>query len=211
MVLGCGGARSAPPVRRAEGRYPVPAEVGRLVADARAFAELARAVRQDLARDGADAVAAVKDRLFVIALFDALDGHWEEALAGIDRIAAMETDPVQRAMTGLTIRVWVDARAHGGDTPEAFRGALERRLATMSIPAVRKELSMLRTMAQVFTADLCRQLVAAEVGSRVVDGSIGLAEVHVIAFQRYAVERLVPVGTVIDEVLAAAGIEPLKQ
>ena len=105
----------------------------------------------------------LKDRLFILALLDALDGHWTEALARIDRIAAVETKPADKVMTGLTIRVWSDALAHGGDH-DAFRAALERKLATMPIDLVRTELSILRTMGQVFTPDACRKLVDQEIG-----------------------------------------------
>lgn len=194
-------------------RYPVPADVGSLVVDAAAFGELARPLRATVERDLADHdirdPASLKDRLFVLALLDALDGRWPEALARIDRIAAIEVVPARKAMTGLTIRVWADARAHGG-TPEAFRAALERKLAAMPIELVRADLSMLRTMGQVFSPALCRRLVDDEIGPHLDGGAVSFTQAEAIAFQRYAVVHLVPVGKVIDEVLGARGIAPVQ-
>jgi hypothetical protein len=187
--------------------YSVPADVGVLVVDAAAFADFARGVRPDLEGDlaGRDAQA-LKDRLFVLALLDALDDRWAESVARLDRIVAVEENPVARVMTGLTIRVWADARAQGGDTPEAFRAALERKLATLNIETVRDQLAALRMMGRTFTPEVCRQLIDEHLGAEAKQGQVSLDSVHAIAFQRYAVVRLVPVGRVIDEALAARGI-----
>jgi hypothetical protein len=216
MPLGV-GSRSGPYVlllvacaaqqRPAPHVYPVPADVGRLVVDAVAFGDFARNVRADLEGDlgGRDAQA-LKDRLFILALLDALDDRWDDSVARLDRIVALEENPVARAMTGLTIRVWADARAHGGDTPDAFRAALERKLATLPMESVRDQLGVLRMMGRTFTPEVCRQLVYENVGPEAKRGGIALDSVHAIAFQRYAVVRLVPVGKVIDEVLATRGI-----
>jgi len=191
-------------------RYPVDGAVGRLVIDEGAFAELARPLRADVEHDLAAFdirdPAGLKDRLFILALLDALDERWAEALAGIDRIAAVEVELADKVMTGLTIRVWVDALAHGGDR-EAFRAALERKLSAMPIALVRAQLAMLRTMGQVFTPEVCRRLVDDEIGPHVDHGAITLEQAQAIAFQRYAVVRLVPVGTVIDKVLGDHGVE----
>ncbi|MEO8701295.1 MAG: hypothetical protein ABI867_14700 [Kofleriaceae bacterium] len=175
--------------------YPVPVDVGQVVVDAGAFSRYAGAVRRDL--DPAN-----KDQLFVLAMLDALDDHWDAAVGKLDRIVAMQTDPNARIMTGLSIRVWADAKAHGGD----FEAALERGLAKLPIDQVRGELEMLRTMGQVFTAETCSQLIAGEVGPHVVDHGVPLADAGAIVFQRYAVVHLVPVGTIIDRVLGAHGV-----
>jgi hypothetical protein len=216
LLAACGGAQS-PRVDRADQlpvhRYPVTGDVGRLVVDEAAFAALARPLRadmeSDLARFDIRDPESLKARLFVLALLDALDNHWPEALARIDRIAAIETRPAEKAMTGLTIRVWSDALAHGG-TPDAFQDALERKLATMPLALVRNDLSILRTMGQVFSPDTCRELVSKEIGPHVKDGALSFEQVQAIAFQRYAVVRLVPVGAAIDQVLGDHGIEPQK-
>lgn len=194
-------------------RYVVAGDIGRLVVDATAFAGLARRLRSDVEHDLAAFdirdPASLKDRLFTLALLDALDDHWTESLARIDRIAAVELEPVAKAMTGLTIRVWADAIANGGDR-EAFRAALERKLSSMPTDLVRKELSVLRTMGQVFTVEVCRHLVDEEIGRHVASGGLSLEQVQAIAFQRYAVVRLVPVGDIIDRVLGRRGIEPQR-
>ena len=195
--------------------YRVPKDVGRLVVDDAAFAELARPLRidveGDLARYDIRDATTLKDHLFILALLDALDDRWTESLGCIDRVAAVEDKPGDKVMTGLSIRVWADARTHGGDSPVAFRGALERKLSTMPIDLVRQGLSMMRTMGQVFTPEICRQLTDQEVGPKIKDGAVSLAEAQTIAFQRYAVKRLVPVGKVIDDVLGARGIQAIKQ
>jgi len=209
VAVACDGTAPHTQPLSTPGRYRVPADVGLLVVDTAAFAGFARPVRRQLEAEGdAGGLAVRKERLFLLALLDALDDRWQAAVTRIDRIAAMETDPVAKAMTGLTIRVWADARSHGGDTPAAFRAALERRLAAMDLTAVRSSLSMLRAMGQAFTPDVCRKLVASEVGPRIERGTVGVTELHAILFQRYAAMRLAPVGSVIDEVLGARGIEP---
>jgi hypothetical protein len=204
VVAGC--ASAAP----AGHRYPVPPELGLLIVDDARFAELSRQLRadieQDLSRHNLEREAK-QDRLFVLALLDALAGRWPESLARIDEIAALEPDPGKKAMTGLTIRVWADARTHWGAGPDEFRAALERRLATLPIPLVRGQLAMLRAMGQVFTPEVCRQLVNHELGPKVAAGTITFEVAQAVAFQRYAAVHLAPVGKVIDEVLGAHGID----
>ena len=192
-------------------RYPLTGTAGDLVVDAAAFAKLAAPLRADMESDLAKFdirdPESLKRRLFILALLDALDNRWPAALARIDQIAAAETKPASKAMTGLTIRIWTDAIAHGGDA-DAFRAALERKLATLPIDLVRDDLSTLRTMAQVFTPDVCRQLVESEIGRHLDNGALSLVQAEAIAFQRYAVVRLVPVAGAIDKALAARNIEP---
>jgi len=215
LLLAACASAPRPRVERADQlpthRYPVAGHVGDLVVDATAFARLAAPLRadmeSDLARFDIRDPESLKDRLFVLALLDALDNRWPEALARIDQIAAVETKPADKAMTGLTIRVWSDALAHGG-TPDAFRAALDRKLATMPLDLVRNDLSILRTMGQVFTPDVCRQLVESEIGPKLDRGALTLEQAQAIAFQRYAVVRLVPVASAIDQALGALGIEP---
>ena len=215
LLLAACAAAQRPRIDRADQlpshRYPLTGPAGDLVVDAAAFARLAAPLRadmeSDLARFDIREPESLKDRLFVLALLDALDNRWPAALARIDQIAAAETKPASKAMTGLTIRVWTDAIAHGGDA-DAFRAALERKLATMPIDLVRDDLSTLRTMAQVFTPDVCRQLVESEIGRHLDSGALSLVQAEAIAFQRYAVVRLVPVAGAIDKALAARDIEP---
>lgn len=217
LLLAACASAPRPRVERADQlpthRYPVAGPVGDLVVDAAAFARLAGPLRadmeSDLARFDIREPESLKDRLFILALLDALDNRWPEALARVDQVAAVETKPADKAMTGLTIRVWTDAIAHGG-TPDAFRAALERKLATMPIDLVRGHLSTLRTMGQVFTPDVCRQLVESEIGKHLDAGALNLEQAQAVAFQRYAVVRLVPVAPAIDQAIGALGIEPQK-
>ena len=213
LIAACGpGPATERPAQHADHRYRV-IDAGRLVVDGAAFAELAQRFRPEVERDLASGVArdadGQRDRWFLLALLDALEDRWDRVVANIDCAAALETSPADRAMTGLTIRVWADAIAHGGDV-EAFRAALERKLSTMPIELVRGQLAMLRTMGQVFSPDVCRKLVDDAIGAHLHDGALSLDQVQAIAFQRYAVVRLVPVGAVIDQVLGAHGIEPAR-
>jgi hypothetical protein len=219
LIAACGStprpaSRSAVerPAQGADHRYRV-TDAGRLVIDGDAFADLARQLRPDLERDLAAGVVhdpeGQRDRWFLLALLDALDDRWDQAVVNLDRAAALETDPADRAMTGLTIRVWADAIGHGGDA-EAFRAALERKLTTLPTDLVRGQLSMLRAMGQVFSPDVCRKLVDDAIGAHLHDGALSLDQAQAVAFQRYAVVRLVPVGAVIDQVLGAHGIEPAR-
>jgi len=198
LLLACGASHHG---------IRVPADVGSLVTDDAAFATFARALRADVDRALPSASGEpLKEYLFTLSLLDALADHWPDAVARLDQIVALETSPAAKAMRGLTIRIWADARRAGdGD----FRAAMERQLAAMPIDLVRDQLAMLRTMAQVFTPEVCRKLVTDEVGPKVRDGHVAFADAQAIAFQRYAVKLLVPVAPAIDAVLAAHGIAAL--
>jgi len=178
--------------------YRVPADVGVLVSDPPAFAAFEADLRAGVERElPASTGEAKKDRLFTLALLDALDGHWPAAVARLDQIAALESSPAARAMRGLTIRIF----AEGGD----LRQAMEHQLAQLPIELVRDQLAMLRTMAQVFTPAVCRQLVVENVKAR--GGRVSFDDAQAIAFQRYAVVYLVPAAATIDKTLAEHGIE----
>jgi len=206
VVAACGGAPAHPAAPTAH-RYPVPTPVSQLLVDDASFAPLATALRRDTEADLAGPLPDVKtttDRRFTLALLDALDDRWADAVAELDKIRAIEPDPRAKVMTGLTIRIWADARSHGGETPAAFHAALERMIATLPVTLVKDDLTMLRTIGQVFTVEVCRKLVDDHI--KPVAGTISPDDAQAIAFQRYAVERLVPVGGDIDAVLEAHGI-----
>lgn len=201
---GIGHRRAAPQEAK---RYPVPAEVGSIVVDGAAFAMFATAIRPDLERESTSKDPEIaKARLFVLAMLEALDEKWPSALAYLDKVRDLEAKPEDKAMTGLTLRVWTDV---AGD-PAKFRAAFEARAKVLPHDKLVEQLAMLRTMGQVFTPDVCRQLVNQEVTPHVKDGTVGIDQAHAIVFQRYAVVRLVPVGTDIDEVLAALGVQALQ-
>ena len=109
-------------------------------------------------------------------------------------------------MTGLSIRIGADARAHGGASPGSYAAALERVLVTVPLDQVRDDLAMLRAMGQTFTPEVCRKMVADAVGPHVHDGTVDFTDAQTIVFQRYAAVILAPVGAVIDRGLAAHGI-----
>lgn len=195
-----------PPPEQSIARYHVPAEVGTLVIDEAAFAKFAAEIRPDLERESSSKdPETAKARLFVLAMLDALDNKWPSALAFLDRVTALETKPEDKAMTGLTLRVWSDV---GGDAAK-FRAAFDSRASRLPRDKLVEPLAMLRTMGQFFTPDVCRQLVNQEVSPHVKDGTVGIDQVHAIVFQRYAVVRLVPVGPQIDEALGALGVQAL--
>ncbi|CAN5880153.1 hypothetical protein BH11MYX2_BH11MYX2_18800 [soil metagenome] len=190
----------------AGGAYPVPTPIATIVTDDKAFAAFAKAIRHDLEAGATDKDPAVaKERLFVLAMLDALDEKWDEAIETLDKAAALETDPVGKTMLGLTIRVWSDA--HSDTSPDAFQTAFDARLSAMKLDKVGDELVVLRTIAQSLTsADVCAQQVAQEVGPHVSNGAVSIDDAHAIVFMRYAAVRLVPVRVAIDETLGKHGI-----
>lgn len=205
-IAACGGAGHRGPVVTQEPRYKVPADVGSLVVDEKAFAELAAALRPDLERESTSKDPEVaKARLFVLAMLDALEDKWPSSLVYLDRVRDLESKPEDKAMTGLTLRVWIDV---AGDATK-YRAAFESRASELPRDKLVEQLAMLRTMGQVFTPDVCRQLVNQEVSPHVKNGTVGIDQAHAIVFQRYAVVRLVPVGNDIDEVLGALGVQAL--
>jgi len=192
--------------------YDVPTPVGRIVIDDAAFQKFSRQLRPDLfARAGAKDPEVAKAALLLLAMLSALDGSWDDAIRQLDRATALEPSAEGKAMLGLTVRVWADAR--GGDA-EAFRTAFEARLSALPLARLVDDMAVLRAMGQNFTPAFCRTLVEQEVGPHVVDNRVTMNEAYAIVFQRYAVEKLVPVGRIIDEVLgkhqlgAAAPLPP---
>src|SRR4051794_9732683 len=88
VLAACGGtAAPTAPAAGGEHRYPVPAEVGQLVVDGARLGELARALRRDAEADlqTASNVKFIQDRRFMLALLDALDERWPDALAELER------------------------------------------------------------------------------------------------------------------------------
>lgn len=195
-------------VRDVVDHAPVPRPVGQLVTDDAAFARFAATVRDHL-RLGLtlvdSATAELRDRRFVLAMLDALDGRWDAAIVELDRVAATIADPRERAMQGLTIRIWADARAHEGDSPAGFRAALERALEHLPVADYAGPLAMLRAMGVTFTPATCARLVDESVTPDAA-GEVGLDGISAIVFQRYAAVRLAPVGAILDQVLATHGV-----
>ncbi len=207
-VGACSSASPRPvPAATQPARYPVPAEVGSIVVDEAAFAAFAAAVRPDLERESSSKDPEVaKARLFVLAMLDALDEKWDSSLVYLDKVRDLETTPEDKLMTGLTLRVWIDV---AGDASK-YRVAFESRATKLPRDRLVEPLAMLRTMGQVFTPDVCRQLVNQEVSPHVEDNTVDIEQAHAIVFQRYAVVRLVPVGTDIDAVLESLGVQALQ-
>jgi hypothetical protein len=205
-LVGCSGPTKLSTTQQTC-RYHVPAEVGSIVVDDKAFAAFVAEVRPDLERESkAKDPEVAKARLFVLSMLDALDGKWPGALAYLDRVRDLEATPEDKAMTGLTLRVWTDV---SGDATK-YRAAFDARAKQLPKDKLAEQLAMLRTMAQVFTPDVCRQLVNQEVSPHVKDGTVDIEQAHAIVFQRYAVVRLVPVAKDIDDVLGALGVQALK-
>jgi hypothetical protein len=200
LIAACASAPHPAPVAT---WFEVPTEIGVLVIDDAEFARFARPLRAALETQLAH-TPDDKDRRFVLAMLDALDGRWTEAVTELDRIRATERDKRKAIMTGLTIRLWASAREHGGETQAAFRAALEHAVGELPLPLVKDDLSMLREMGRAFTVQVCRQLVNQSVKAD--HGTISFEDTQVVVFQRYAATQLVQVGPVIDEVLGAHGI-----
>jgi hypothetical protein len=208
-------AAHEPPASRPDHRYAVPADVERLLVDDAAFAPFARALRHDVEADVAHGAtldrSTRRDRLFDLALLDALDGSWELAVTRLDTIAAEEPDPGAKVMTGLTIRVWADARRAGGDLHAAFAAALEERVRHMPYELLETPFAVLREMGKVLTRDYCQQLVRDFAGAEAATGSLSLEKADAVLFQRYVVVNLVPVGhetfEVMDRVIRSHGGE----
>jgi hypothetical protein len=214
VLVGCSHAAVPPKAARArDHRYAVPPEVERLLVDEAAFGAFARELRRDVEADVAQGAAldrsTRRDRLFDLALLDALDGNWELAVTRLDTIAAEEPDPAAKVMTGLTIRVWADARRAGGDLHAAFAAVLEERVRHMPYELLKEPFAMLREMGKVFSREYCQQLVREFAGAEAKTGSLSLEKADAVLFQRYVVVNLVPVGAetfaVMDRVIVAHG------
>jgi hypothetical protein len=205
-AFACSGSSPKTSMTRETGRYHVPADVGSIVVDDKAFAAFVAEARPDLERESkAKDPEVAKARLFVLAMLDGLDEKWASSLVYLDKVRDLEATPEDKAMTGLTLRVWIDA---GGDAAK-YRAAFDARASTLPKDKLAEQLAMLRTMAQVFTPDVCKQLVAQEVAPHVKDGTVDIEQAHAIVFQRYAVVRLLPVAKEIDAALGALGVQPL--
>jgi len=201
LVAAC--ARTGAPAAEAPRRYLVPADVERLVVDGAAFRTFAGPLRRDLEADAKGALdrATRRQRLFDLALLDALDDDWDGAVARLDLIAAEEPDPAAKIMTGLTIRVWADARHAGGDPRENFGPALEKRVSAMPYDLLREQFATLREMGRVLNREMCQQLIRDHLGPAATRGALSQEQASAVLFQRYVVVNLLPVGDVIVEVM----------
>jgi hypothetical protein len=180
-VLALAACAHGPPM------YPVPAPP---LDDDAGFARLAAAMRTAYERDVVRSPAHAQHDLFELALLDALDGDRSTAIARLDRSASLVDDPGDRAMLGLTIRVWAD----GGD-----RAAIERQIARLPHPGVERQLATLHELVGGLTPDVSHAAIAELVGSA---REVSLDTAEAIVFQRWFVRHVATHAADYDAVLS---------
>lgn len=163
----------------AQRTYPVPAPP---LDDDAGFARLAAAMRADYEHDLARVPVQprMQHDLFELALLDALAGDRDTAIARLDRSASLVTDPGDRAMLGLTIRIWAD----GED-----RGAIERQIGKLPAAQVTKQLQTLHELVRDLTPEVSRGAIAELVGKA---QTVPLDTAEAIVFQRWFVRHVAP-------------------
>jgi hypothetical protein len=151
VLLGLGGAhfqaeaQTKPRIEKAADlprfSYPVRGKLEDLVRTPAAFAPFAAAVRRDVGSVLADHdipdKATRRDLLGQLAVIDYLEGRYDQTLARLDEIQALQEKPADKLLSGLRLRAMATAAkargAQGTDDP-AFREAVAEGIRTTLAP-----------------------------------------------------------------------------
>lgn len=113
--------------------YRVDGKLEDVVRDAAKFKPFAAAVRKDtesvLAGYEIPDKATERQLLGTLAQLDFLDGRYDDALARLDQIKALEEKPADKLLSGLQMRAMIEARQNAGDAAsDAYRKDVARRI-----------------------------------------------------------------------------------
>jgi hypothetical protein len=201
------------PAQRAP-RYALPAPVVALVEDGRGFRDFTAALERDTeaALDGMVPPAEELRRWLGLRVHLALlSGDDARAQAAAGRLRELQSDPAERAYTGVTTQALGAARrAGGGVDPAAFGREFARRLAELPrTAAMRGVLVRQRERVAGITAESVRaeaSALAARVGTA---QDVDLATADEIVRLRHRLKDLVPLRavtvTALDVAIAERG------
>jgi subtilisin family serine protease len=121
--------------------YPVSGKLEELVRSPTAFAPFAAAVRRDvsavLANHDIPDKATQRDLLGQLAALDYLEGQYDQALARLDQIQALQEKPADKLLSGLRLRAMAKAAKAQGSAPVAdatFREAVAENIRQALAP-----------------------------------------------------------------------------
>jgi hypothetical protein len=114
--------------------YKVEGRLDDIIRDDVRFTAFAKDLRRDteavLAQYEIADKAMLRQQLGVIVRLDYLEGRYDEALAGLARIRALEEKPADKLLSGLAMRAQIDAeRSLGHRSSAAYRAEVGRRVA----------------------------------------------------------------------------------
>lgn len=114
--------------------YKIDGSLEDVIRDDAKFKPLAQAVRRDtesvLAQYEIADKAELRQLLGIIAQLDYLEGRYDDAMQGAQKIRALQDKPADRLLSGLQLRAQVAAqKATGSTTSEAFRAEVARVIA----------------------------------------------------------------------------------
>ena len=159
--------------------FPVPSPP---LDDDAGFSRLTASMRAEYEHDLArvPVQARMQHDLFELALLDALAGDRATAIARLDRSASLVADPGDRAMLGLTIRIWAD----GEDA-----AAIERQIARLPQAQVTRQLHTLHELVRDLTPEVSRSAIGELVGKA---HEVPLDTAEAIVFQRWFMRHVAP-------------------
>jgi hypothetical protein len=137
--------------------YAIDGKVEDVVRDEARFATLAAALRRDLQsvldRYEIPDKAVERSYLATLAQLDYLDGRYDDALARLDRIRALEEKPADRLLSGVTMRAMIESKRAPGTAADAYATDVGRRirgaLDAMPYATVQNDVREIKASAEV--------------------------------------------------------------
>jgi hypothetical protein len=208
------GAQEKIPVKSADDlprhTYKLPGTASELLKSDEQFAALSKELRTnteaDLAKYQIDDKSTLRGLYLVLLTLDVLDGRFEAALKGIDRVRDLEDKESKKLMTGLVLRAYIAARGKAGEDDTklraAFKDTLLEKLRPLPWDVVGDELEQRKGQTEMLSTELMMGSIQAMIDPVVAKtaGEISGDLAQRLASVRLALKIMVPLK---DEVVAA--------
>ena len=151
--------------------YPVEGQLAELVRSDEWIGELAGKVRADIEADLAtyqiDDASTMQRMYNTLLTIDLIEQKHDDALAGIERIRALEEKEAKKLVAGLSTEAMIGARRQVGDDADqseygrAYRRELSKRIAGLPWDIVQDEIQERKGRAEIFSENLLMGIIQA--------------------------------------------------
>ncbi len=151
--------------------YPVEGQLAELVRSDGWIGELAGKVRADIEADLAtyqiDDASTMQRMYNTLLTIDLIEQNHDDALAGIERIRALEEKEAKKLVAGLSTEAMIAARREVGDDADqseygrAYRRELSKRIAGLPWDIVQDEIQERKGRAEIFSENLLMGIIQA--------------------------------------------------
>jgi subtilisin family serine protease len=198
--------------------YTIEGKASAFIDDDAAILRLAAEIRRDveatLAAYDIQDPTTMQDLLIAVQNAAMLEGRFDDAIAYVERIRALETKEAQRLMTGLVPRALAAAkRADPADAERAIRAELAAQLAPLPFATVREVVMQRKMSMDLATPDLVRGQIQATLDPVVastngqVSSEIARQMLQVGVMLRHILPNRAAIAEVYGEYLAANVVE----